>query len=383
MGLKYLRKILDFLIKFADKIILGILLLILASVLMLQTEELKRTQSAVDKADEDLQRKLPTNKLDPIDESILYIETEIDRSLIWNENYGEGTLIDPGNYVYAMDGSPYILHLTTRKNPFTGKPDLPGGSQGAGSAATTPALRNGPAGGSVDTDNDGIPDDIEDNAGLNKNDSRDALQDKDNDGFDNLEEHVRKTNLADPTSRPRLATHLRFLKKVRAKLDVQLKKVNMNNEPDDKEKWDIEVKYKSGSRWKSSFLKINQMIPSTKYKIVDAVYMEKVENKIPVEVSELTLENQEGETIILPRNKVAYEGEPVYELIYMAKKPAKLKTKIGGNITLEDFLGKKEEYTLTSETEDSEELTATLVGTNESFRVDRFSPQDKKRYLKD
>lgn len=54
----------------------------------------------------------------------------------------------------------------------------------------------------MDSDGDGIPDDVEKKLGLNPNDASDADGDLDGDGFTNLEEFLAKTDPADPASHP-------------------------------------------------------------------------------------------------------------------------------------------------------------------------------------
>jgi hypothetical protein len=68
----------------------------------------------------------------------------------------------------------------------------------------------------LDSDNDGIPDKIENKWGLNPNDPSDAAGDLDGDGFTNLEEYLAGTDLRDPKSHPALVTLLR-VKELRGK----------------------------------------------------------------------------------------------------------------------------------------------------------------------
>jgi hypothetical protein len=58
--------------------------------------------------------------------------------------------------------------------------------------------------GEADTDEDGIPDSFELANGLNPNESADALNDVDGDGFTNWQEFIAGTNLFDPSSAPQI-----------------------------------------------------------------------------------------------------------------------------------------------------------------------------------
>lgn len=242
--MNFLNKALDFLNRYYEKILLGIVLLVLTVVLLVKTKSLSETRGRVSDAEKDWNK---SNKvIQPIDTAILESRIGFDKNIPWDKSTGEGSLFSPGNYVYSVDGSPYLLHLTTIKNPYTGKLDLEGN-------LTTSAVDPGKAPEGIDSDGDGIPDLVEGKAGLNKRNSGDAALDRDHDGFSNLDEFLYKTEINDPTSRPRLIRKLRLLKKFRNPIDVTLKKVNTNNDPENKKKWDIMINYKSKNRWKSDF----------------------------------------------------------------------------------------------------------------------------------
>ncbi|MFO7936815.1 MAG: Amuc_1099 family pilus-like system protein [Kiritimatiellia bacterium] len=62
----------------------------------------------------------------------------------------------------------------------------------------------------MDSDGDGIPDEIEVKYGLNKNVAADAQLDMDGDGFSNLAEYKEGTDMSDPASHPSLMSLLRL-----------------------------------------------------------------------------------------------------------------------------------------------------------------------------
>ncbi len=373
MGLKFLKIIWGFISKFYDKIVLGILLLFLAIVLIFQTDKLKVTQEEVNKADQDLQRKLPTNDIEPLDQAQFELDFSLQQDRLWKEDYSEGSLVEPGNYVYSMDGGPYLLHLTTRKSPFTGSWDLP--EVPKADAGHPSATASGSGDINKDSDNDGLPDFVEAEAGLNKDDPSDAYTDLDGDGFNNLDEYKAETGLQDSSSRPKLANKLRFLKKIRTPLNVKLKRVNRNDD-EDKRKWDIEIKYKSGKRWKSEFLRIGGRIPQLGYDLIDAEYKENVEGGVPVDASQITIKKNDEPAVTVHRNRVAYAGDDIYEILYLAEKPIKLRTKLGRSFVIQDSKGAEETYEL-KDASNLEQLVFELTASKETFTVRKFSNEDK------
>jgi len=69
-------------------------------------------------------------------------------------------------------------------------------------ATPTPGRQNSSA---LDTDGDGIPDDAENQMGLNPNDPTDAAEDDDEDGMNNLQEYLAGTDHKDPNSNLRFS----------------------------------------------------------------------------------------------------------------------------------------------------------------------------------
>lgn len=372
--MKYLRLILDFLQRFYDKIILAAVLIGLAVSLAFQTKKLEVTRATVLAADQDLQNLLPTTVIQDVDDKVFALELETDSTKVWRKSFGEGSLFEPGHYVYSMDGSPFLLHMTTKKSPYTSKSDMP-----EVAATETSVSPDAITDAEQDSDGDGIRDGEEVKAGLNPNNSGDALQDKDGDGFDNLDEYQLQTNLSDPASRPRLATRLRFLKRVRDALDIRLKKVNMNNVPDDKRKWDIFVQYLDQKKWRSGFFKIGEEIGTSGYKIVDAQYKEIMKNNLPEELSEITVQSGERSPVQLVQNAIGYESEESYEFAFLYGKPLKVRANQGGEIPLVDTAGSREVYKLVGVGDNEAEVE--LVGTSDKFTVKQYSPKDKERYI--
>lgn len=370
--MKFLNKTIEFLNRYYDKILLGITLLALSLVLLMETKSLSETRRKVKDADKDWNK---SNKvIDPIQAADFDTKIDLDKDVPWERGFGEGTLFDPGEYVYSVDGSPYLLHLSTVKNPYTGKLDLQGGD-------SVPLSEVGNSQSSTDMDGDGIPDLIEDKYGLNKRNAGDALLDKDYDGFNNLDEFSYKTEINDPTSRPRLVRGLRFLKRVRIPLQVKLKKINTNNDPENKESWDIMVNYTSRNRWKSDFLKLGDVIPDHGYRILDAEYDVVLRQKIPTDKSHIIVQKENEDPIKLQRNQQAYSGEALYELLYLLKnKPQKITVKSGKNFALDDLHGQREVYRLVKV---DDEIIVELIDNGDQFEIGRYSESDKKLLSKE
>ena len=366
--MKFLNIGLDFFNRYYDKILLGTVLLVLTFVLLVQTKSLSETRIRVKDAEKDWNKS--SKIIEPIEASKFEARVDVDRHISWDKSYGEGSLFDPGEYVYSVDGSPYLLHMSTITNPYTGRPDVE-------KSVSATAVNTDSAQGGIDSDGDGIPDTVEDKSGLNKRDGGDAVLDKDHDGFTNLEEFSYETEVNDPTSRPRLIRKVRFFRKYRNPLEVMLKKVNTNNDFENKKNWDIMIKYKSQSRWKTDFLKIGDVIPEYGYRIIDAEYREVIKENIPTERSQISLEKNGQDPIVLVRNRPAFTGDEYYELLYLLKsKPLKITLQADKQFKLRDLHGKTEIYKLVSS--DSGQLTCESVDTGDSFEIIKYSPSDKK-----
>ncbi len=69
----------------------------------------------------------------------------------------------------------------------------------------------------LDTDGDGLPDELEKTLGMNPNDPNDVGGDLDGDGFTNLEEYEAKTDLRDPESHPDYLDYVKIVLPLRVK----------------------------------------------------------------------------------------------------------------------------------------------------------------------
>ena len=94
----------------------------------------------------------------------------------------------------------------------------------------------------IDSDNDGIADEVEEKFGLNINDASDALQDTDGDGYSNIFEIEKFCSPADPKHRPPLWWRL-ALKEIRmAEFPLMLESVTVPV-ADDRSSWVVKISY--------------------------------------------------------------------------------------------------------------------------------------------
>ena len=92
--------------------------------------------------------------IESVDPANFEVDSDWDPTRTWRKSFGEGTIFDPGKYVYSIDGAPYLLHLTTKSNPFTGNSDVPLGDVDSSGDSSS-------SGQGKDLDGDGIPDRVE------------------------------------------------------------------------------------------------------------------------------------------------------------------------------------------------------------------------------
>ncbi len=120
--------------------------------------------------------------------------------------------------------------------------------------------------------------------------------DPDGDKFSNIEEYSGKTDPTSAVSKPGYITKLRLLEFV--KVPFRLK---FSGTPDDGQTFSINT---LDLRQPTSFLPLGALIPKTPYKIVNYEKKTVVKNEIEIDVSELTVENQEtGQKIALVYDK--------------------------------------------------------------------------------
>jgi len=137
-----LKKILQALQSYYDKILLGALLAGLAGVLVVQSCNMKKVNDEIDIL---VQTKgLPTGEIAPLEEEKLRVRLDVDQANLWQpiqrverigdfqldgvsislrsylRTYGESGLFDPALYVYSSHDPRNLVNNHTVQNPFTG-----------------------------------------------------------------------------------------------------------------------------------------------------------------------------------------------------------------------------------------------------------------------
>lgn len=135
--------------------------------------------------------------------------------------------------------------------------------------------------------------------GLNWKEGNAPLQDPDRDGFTNEDERRFNTNPNDKNSHPPYYTKL-FLKQI-IRVPCHLAFKTFDGDINKPKTWQFQVDT-IDIKQPTAFLKIGEMIPSTKFKLerYAAKEVENVKIKVMVDASELTLVNTEtGESVVL------------------------------------------------------------------------------------
>ncbi|MDD5596604.1 MAG: hypothetical protein PHV82_01585 [Victivallaceae bacterium] len=152
-------------------------------------------------------------------------------------------------------------------------------------------------GGSLDRDNDGIPNVTEIKLGLDPDNPDDALYDMDGDGFPNVFEYKEGTNIQNAKSHPEMYKRLQLLEFRETLLPYKLKTVVTNNKKEARE-WDVQInelqedgKIKTRFKYLGSSLEMDK----TNYKIV----------KIEPDYQE---ERRGGTIVKTDRSKIMFES---------------------------------------------------------------------------
>jgi len=197
-----------------------------------------------------------------------------------------------------------------------------------GGAMHEPAI--GDISGSVDSDGDGIPDDVEKKFGLDPAKAEDAHEDMDGDGFSNLVEYLgeadgfeldRQSDMSDPLDHPSLAYRLYFTGAKSKSLNLWIDKIDTYG--DNKKLWSVYFMVKVKNKKKPYIIGINDKleIKGVTYTVVKIekkteTYDDETTNRTGLkrDVSEvyLTSSKYPGKTIkALAKQKVLEPGKLV------------------------------------------------------------------------
>lgn len=148
-----------------------------------------------------------------------------------------------------------------------------------------------------------VPNKWFDQNGLDLLDPQVLVQDQDKDGFSNLEEFNAKTDPQSPQSHPEYITKLRLKRIIKKPFRFIFKSWYGNPEQFESLNFQIET---IDLKQPTQFVKINGAVQGTNFKVVKFESKTVTDsNQIRKDISELSLQNEEGELIVLPLEKIA------------------------------------------------------------------------------
>ncbi|HAR67096.1 MAG TPA: hypothetical protein DCR55_12915 [Lentisphaeria bacterium] len=356
-----LNQVAEFFRLYYDKILLGFTLLLLIGTLFVAMTTQKGHKAAIEAKSKDM--KLTKTAVEILTESDFDIKVKFAPARMWMEDFTnhkndlDGGFAQPAYYVFPVNADSdesHVLHRDTKINPWTAFDQTIEGDIG-----TEPPEED-------DTDAGGLADDLEKLLGLNIHDPADDIGDFDGDMFSNREEQSfcyrndkasleeRVQYIQDPGMHPPLATaeheRLRFRGAKRDRLPFTLKRVATNGfGEDDRDKW--EIHFSVGKR--SPVVKLGDMIPGTKYKLVGAEFREAPDAKNPGiqrETSIATVQKSgSSEIITCNLKKSAYGLAKVVKLsFYYGEGPKSIIVREEETFKLKDLAGNEESYRLTA-----------------------------------
>lgn len=293
--MNHVKKFVDFVYRHYDKIILGLLLILLAIVMFFQTSNMEGTKKNV----ADILKRtggeiLMKNELTPFDPATMSVDLSAEggHARLWRPSYaigtldlptssadgrtyvtqrlhdytanhGPGSLFDPQIYVWPMDYSSLLLGWATKINPSNNTSDYP---------PTGPVVIQTP-----------------------KDDGTQPPPEVVAPKWDSPQTYVRIFDVTQPS------------------LPIELRAVNQTD-PNRKETWEIQLNVNSSAK----FLKLGDTIPGYKYRIVDVdvkrVASDDGTTKI---VPQITLTSDDVTMLVGVKGQLVKEGIPVYSLVML------------------------------------------------------------------
>jgi hypothetical protein len=207
------------------------------------------------------------------------------------------SLVDPPLFVYSKEQSKHLVHADTIENPFTRK------DQRCDVDKWVTWL------GKKDSDEDGIPDAREKEAGLDPNSAADANCDVDGDGFSNIDEFEWDQTgaaISDPNSHPPSVKHLRYIGAQKQQLRILLNGIDLAGKPTDNRAWQMRLQVWSARarRMVPVTARLGGQIPGTNFRIINAEYRENRQggSAAGVEKSEIQIQEGQNDPISLQLN---------------------------------------------------------------------------------
>lgn len=354
-----------FIQSYYDKLILGVLLVALIAAMVLQVWALLEAKKDVEFNDRDLTDVIAKKQqVGALSDDNFPAQIDMDKSRLWQRYPGEGSLLTPARYVSALDGSQYLLHFSTRVNPFTKTRD---DAAGIGDATVEGTGDEPQPIAGQDGDGDGIPDSVEETNGLDAVNSRDAHFDKDGDGFSNVEEFRAKTDMADPRSHPPLATLLRFHREITRAVPVVLKNVMAPGR--DKGTWEIAANVAGRD---VLTLRVGGKIPDSEYTITDAGQRGNIWY--------ITVQGEDGNAIVLPKGRVVRDPHSKIGQFAFLLNRSYVRARLGSQFALTASDGTAENYEFVSL--EGSRATIKRLPDGKLFAVGPFTDRDRNRLLK-
>jgi hypothetical protein len=252
------------------------------------------------------------------------------------------SIVDPPPIVYTKEQSKHLVHADTVENPFTGV------DQRCDVDQWVILL------GKKDSDEDGIPDSKEKDAGLDPDSADDADCDIDGDGFSNLEEFEWDDTgaaISDSATHPPSVKRLRFIKAQTEKLRVVLMGIDMNNAPTQNRAWQMHLQVYDPKRRRMVDVsaRIGGQIKGTRFRIVNAEYREARNGGTGVEKSEIQIQEGKNDLITLKLKQLPRSNRILKaQLIHLATR-AKSVAVLNSPLTLKTPSGGEESYIITQD----------------------------------
>jgi hypothetical protein len=253
------------------------------------------------------------------------------------------SMVDPTLIVYTKEQSKHLVHADTIENPFTGQ------IQRCDVDRWILWL------GKKDSDEDGIPDAKEKEAGLDPNSYRDAECDVDGDGFSNLDEYEWDDTgaaIGDPAVHPPSVKRLRFIRTQTERLRVILKGINMNNAPTNNRAWQMHLQVYNSQRRRMAdvFARLGGQIPGTRFRITNAEYRENRQGPAGgVEKSEIQIQEGQNDPITLQLDQAPRTNRILrVQLIHLATRQQSVAV-LNSPVVLKTPSGSEESYIITQD----------------------------------
>ena len=313
----------DFLKRHYEKMVLALFLLIFVF-LLFYLIDLSKSTNTITKKDLQIPAPEPNYQKNDFSHKKYQISYIFSKDCVWNKSvvrsdkdniYSDLIIpykcarcpfcekVIPSDYFYGPLDNP-------RRCPLCGKP-LPRPFKDPGS--TNINIDSG----SLDRDNDGIPNVTEIKLGLNPDDPDDALDDMDGDGFPNVFEYKEETNIQNARSHPEMYKRLQLIEFRETLLPYKLKTVVTNNKKDAKD-WDVQInemqddgKIKTRFKYLGSSLEMDK----TNYKIVKIEPNYKEERRggtiVKIDKSKIMFESYDGKyKITMQVDKDVFSPKP-------------------------------------------------------------------------